>query len=139
MMYQFTMQDVTYQDYPIQYFSSPSTGIEDIDITDLWDSILSQWMRERPEKSFYHSLISLLNLLEIDFSSIRPHFEIKTETSLIKELTTISEEDIAMEMVEHDFVVKMPPKKRYKIRVHVRSGRKGEPRLVEPDDFLVIE
>ncbi len=135
-MYQFTTQDVTYQDYPIEYFSSSSTRITEIDIMDIWDSVLSKWVRERPKRLFYHSLISRL---EIDLSSIRPHFEIKTETSLIKELTTISEEDIAMEMVEHDFVVKMPPKKRYKIRVHVRSGRKGEPRLVEPDDFLVIE
>lgn len=138
-MYQLTMQDVTYRDYPIQYFSSPSTGIEDIDIIDIWDSVLSNWARERPKRPFYHSLISLL---ETDLSSIWPHFEIKSETSSIegvgreKATETISEEDIALEMIKHDFVTKMSPKKKYKIHVLVRSVRRGEPRIVESDEFL---
>ncbi len=141
-MYQLTMQDVTYLEYPIQNFSNPSTGIEEIDIIDLWDRVLSNWIRERPKRLFYHSLISLI---ETDLSSILPHFEIKSETSQVEELTreklveTISEEDIAVEMLEHDFVVRMPPKKRYKIQVVVRSVRKGEPRVIESDEFLVTE
>ena len=136
MMYHLTMQDVTYQDYPIQYFTSPSTGIVEMDIMEIWDSVLSTWIRKLSEKLSYPDLTSLL---ETDSSSIWPHFEIKTETSLIKGLTTISEEDIAMEMIEHDFVVKMPPKKRYKIQVHVRNIRKGKPRPVELDEFLTEE
>jgi len=75
MMHQLTMQDVTYQDYPIQYFSSPSTGIDEIDEY-IWDSVLSNWIRERPKRQFCHSLMPLL---ETDLSSIRPHFEIKNE------------------------------------------------------------
>ncbi len=137
-MYQLTMQDVTYLDYPIQYFSSPSTRIEETDITDIRDTLLSKWLRERPKKPFYHSFI---NLLEIDLSSIRPHFEIKRETSSIEEVgkditRIISEEEIILEMVEQDFVVKMPPKKKYKIHVVVRNVKKGKPRVVEPDEFL---
>ena len=132
-MSQLTTQEVTYRDYPIQYFSSQSIGIKGIDV-DIYESMLSNLLRERPKKLFYP-----LMSLEIDWSSVWPHFEIKTETSLAEELTTISEEDIAMEMVDHDLVVKMLPKKKYKIEVHIRSVRKGDPRLVEPDDFLFIE
>ena len=137
MMYQLTMQEVTYQDYPIQYFSSPSTEIKQIDITDIWDSILSRII-ERPKRPVYHSLLSLL---EIDLSSIWPHFEIKRETSSIEEAgkniaEIISEEELISEMVEQDFVIRMPPKKRYKIHVVVRNVKKGKPRVVEPDEIL---
>ena len=39
-------------------------------------------------------------------------------------------------MVEHDFVVRMSPKRRYKIRVHIRSvKKKGKPRPVELGEF----
>ncbi len=47
----------------------------------------------------------------------------------------IDEEDIVTEMINHDFVIKMPPKKKYKIDVTVRSIKKGEPRLVDPEEF----
>lgn len=44
--------------------------------------------------------------------------------------SNITEEDIVTEMVEHDFVTKIPPKKKYKIQVLVRSIKKGEPRSI---------
>ena len=59
MMYQLTMQEVTYQEYPIQEFSSPSTSIEEIDIRDLQVNMLFYLIRERLKKPFYPSLISL--------------------------------------------------------------------------------
>ena len=37
------------------------------------------------------------------------------------------EEGILMEMIEHDFVVRMPPKKKYTIELEVKNIRKGEP------------
>lgn len=43
----------------------------------------------------------------------------------------ITEEDIVTEMVEHDFVTKVLPKKKYKIQVLVRSIKKGEPRSIK--------
>jgi len=141
MMYDQTIQAIAYQDYPIQYPSSPSTGMEEID-ADIRDSSSSIWIREkRLKKHFYHSLIPLL---KIDWSSVLPNFEIESETSL-EEVTKkiipgyISEEDIAMEMVEHDFIVKMPPKKKYKIQVLVKSIRKGEPRVIESNEFSVMD
>ncbi|MHA1330003.1 MAG: hypothetical protein ACTSR2_02890 [Candidatus Hodarchaeales archaeon] len=126
MMYQLTMQDVTYRDYPIQYFSSPSTGIEDIDIIDILDSMLSNWVRERPKTPFYHSLISLL---KTDLSSIWPHFEIKSETSMFEE---IFEREIPKDMLEFDIIVRMPPMKERSARLRVKSVEKATPRIVEP-------
>jgi len=127
MMYQLTMQEVTYQDYPIQYFSSSSTEIKQIDITDIWDSVLSKWIIERPNRPVYHSLLSLL---EIDLSSIWPQFEVKTETSLFKE---ISEKEIPEDIVEFDIVVRMLPVKERTIWVKVKSVEKATPRIVEPE------
>ena len=61
-MYGQTLQAITYQDYPIQYPSSPSTGMEEIDV-DIWESLLSIWIRKKRLKSlFYHSLIPLLKI-----------------------------------------------------------------------------
>ncbi len=42
-------------------------------------------------------------------------------------------------MVEHDFIVKIPPKKKYKIQVLVKSIKKGEPRVIESNEFSVID
>lgn len=130
------MQDVTYQDYPIQYFTTPSTGIVEMNIWEIWNSVLSTWIRKLSERLSYPDLTSVF---ETDSSSVLSHFEIKTEISLSKELTTISEEDIAMEMIDHDFIVKISPKKRYKIKVHIRNVRKGKPLPVEIDEFLTME
>lgn len=45
--------------------------------------------------------------------------------------TAVSKEDMEIieEMLDCDFIVKMPPKRRYRVLVHVRSITKGEPRL----------
>ncbi len=144
MMYQPTLRDVTYQGYPIQYSSAVSSEIEEIDKNDIWDNLLSTLIREKRfrKPSLYHNLIFLL---ENDWSSVWPRFGIKNETSLIGELSKekiskeISEENIAIEMLEHDFVVKMSPRRRYKVHVLVRSRRKGEPRAVEFDNDLLTE
>jgi len=130
MMYQLiTMRDVTYQDYPIQDFYSPSTGIEEIDITDVWDSILSNLIRNRLKRSFYHSLTSLF---ETDLSSILPYFEIKSEMSLSEE---ILEREIPEDIVEFNIIVQIPPVKEWYGRVRVKSVEKATPRIVEPEGF----
>jgi len=43
----------------------------------------------------------------------------------------ITEEDIIIAMIEHDFVAKILPKKKYKIQVLVKNIKKGEPRSVK--------
>ena len=126
-MYQLTMQEVTYQEYPIQEFSSPSTSIEEIDIRDLQVNMLFCLIRERLKKPFYPSLISLF---ETDLSSIWPRFEIKNETSIFEE---ISERKIAENMLEFDIVVRMPPMKEWSARVRLKSVEKATPRIVEPE------
>lgn len=47
----------------------------------------------------------------------------------------ISDEDIMIAMLENDFIVKMPPRKEYKIRVRVKSIEKASPRIVEPEEI----
>lgn len=39
----------------------------------------------------------------------------------------ISEEEIVMDMVEHDYVVRMPPKRKYTIELEIKNIRRGEP------------
>lgn len=81
--------------------------------------------------------LNLLPLLEIDPSSISPNFEINTETTLIDEFTISSDEELAMEILDEDFIVKMQPKKRYKILANVGSIKKGEPNLYLDYDFYL--
>ncbi len=95
MMHEQTIQVITYPGYPIQYPSSPSTGMEEID-ADIWDSLLSIWIREdRLKKPFYYSLIPLL---KIDWSSVWPDFEIESETSL-EEVTKKLSRDIFLKKI----------------------------------------
>jgi len=140
-MYQQTMQEVTCKDYPIQYSSNISSRFEEIDKNETLDSVLSIWIREKQlRRPFFYR--TLLSLFEVDISSVRPYFEIKRGTSLVEEAVGekpipryISEEDILLEMIEHDFVVRMPPKKRYTIELEVKNIIKGEPRIAEPEEF----
>jgi hypothetical protein len=47
----------------------------------------------------------------------------------------ISDEMIAAGMLEHDFVVQMPPVREYTLRVRIRSIEKATPHIVEPEDI----
>jgi len=47
----------------------------------------------------------------------------------------ILEEDLFLEMVEHDYIVKMPPKRRYTIELDIKNIRRGEPRIFEIEDL----
>ncbi len=55
---------------------------------------------------------------------------------ILKENEICPEEDIVTKIIDNDFVVKMPPKNKYKINVVVRSIQKGKPRVVESEEFL---
>ena len=130
MMYQLiTMQEVTNQDYPIQYLSNPSTSIEEIDIRDFLINILSNLIRQNVKRPSYLSLISIL---ETDLSSIWPRFEIKSETALLEETFV---EKFMEDMLEFDIVVQMPPLREWSARVKVKSVEKAKPHIVEPEGF----
>lgn len=84
------------------------------------------------------SYYNISSLLKIDTSKII--FETKKEISKISLMTDkdkdlFSEKVITIDMVENDFIVKMPPKNRYKVRVRVKEVKRGEPRVVQPDEF----
>ncbi len=84
------------------------------------------------------SYYNISTLLKIDTSKII--FETKKEISKISLMTDkdkdlFSEKVITIDMVENDFIVKMPPKNRYKVRVRVKEVKRGEPRVVQPDEF----
>ena len=84
------------------------------------------------------SYYNISSLLKIDTSKII--FETKKEISKISLMTDkdkdlFSEEVITIDMVEHDFIVKMSPKNRYKIRMRVKEVKRGEPRVVQPGEF----
>jgi len=130
MMYQLiTMQEVTNQDYPIQYLSNPSTSIEEMDIRDFLINILSNLIRQNVKRPSYLSLISIL---ETDLSSIWPRFEIKSETALLEETFV---EKFMEDMLEFDIVVQMPPLREWSARVKVKSVEKAKPHIVEPEGF----
>jgi len=128
MMYQLTSRDVTYQGYPIQYPLTGSWRAEETETSEILDSLFSIWMGQKRLKVpfFYRNLSTLF---EIDISSVYPHFEIKSETSLIGEAI---EEVIPEEMLEFDVVVRMSPIKEYTARVRIKSIEKAIPHIVEP-------
>ena len=58
-----------------------------------------------------------------------------TETYETYVTEALSEENIVNEMLEHDFIVRMPPVKEYTVWVKVKSVEKATPRIVEPERF----
>jgi len=84
------------------------------------------------------SYYNISSLFQIDTSTKKIIFETKKEISKISLMTDkdlFSEKVITIDMVENDFIVKMPPKNRYKVRVRVKEVKRGEPRVVQPDEF----
>lgn len=128
-----TLQDVTSQAYPTQYPFTASSRVEETDISEILDSTYFFQIRQKWLEGllFYPSLFPQL---EIDLSSVQPHFEIKSETSLIRETT---EEAVPEEMLEYDVVVRIPPRKRYTIELRIKTVRRGEPRIVEPEGLQI--
>lgn len=65
--------------------------------------------------------------------------KIEKREKAIDELEPLPEEDILYEMIEYDFVAKIPPKKKYQIQVVVNNIKKGEPKTIMPNDLLAID
>ncbi len=131
MMNQATFQGGLHIDYSIQYPKSGSSTKEP-DINEVLDNLFSIPDRGKLLTRIFHQ--NLLALFEIDFSSVQPYFEIRREPLI--EVEKISEEMIAAEMLIHDFIVRIPPKKKYRVEIEVRSIKRGEPTIVVPEEFL---
>ena len=126
-----TSPNIKTKDYPTPYAFTGSSRKEETDISETlgWPLfVLIGW--ELPRQSFFYR--SLLPSFEIDLSSVRPHFEPMSETYVTE---VLSEEDIINEILEHDFIVRMPPVKEYTMWVKVKSVEKATPRIVEPEGF----
>jgi hypothetical protein len=120
---------VTTKDYPDPSPFISGSRREETNISETLDWLSFVLMKRESLKkpSFYRSL-SLS--FEIDLSSVHPLFKPLSETYVTEVLL---EQDIVNEMLEHDFVVRMPPRRRYTIELEVKSIKKAEPRIVEPE------
>jgi hypothetical protein len=105
-----------------------SSREENVIMNEILDVLLSIWMKRSRSKTsrFYRTSLSLL---EIDSSSIWPHFETKSETSFMER---IDEESVLLD-IEFDIVVKIPPVKERTVKVRVKGMKKATPNIVEPE------
>ena len=67
----------------------------------------------------------------MDPTSVQPYMNLKNETSSMEERF---KETIPEEMLEHDEIVRSPPRKRYALNIRIKEIRKAAPRIVEPDE-----
>jgi len=102
--------------FPSVRLGSSSTDGEDIDWLNLEYFIT---------KSHYSIGYCLTFDVASHLESVFPNVE--KETSKSKEI-------IPDEMLEHDIVVKMPPKRKFSIKARIRRIRKAEPRVVIPEN-----
>lgn len=128
MMYPPASEEVTCHDYPVQYLPSASST-ERMDGSEMLDSLIFSWLRQMPPENIFHHQ-NLSPLLEIDSSSVQPSLDIKSETSSVEETF---KEAIPEDILECDVMVRIPPKKKYTIDLHINDIRKAVPRIVEPD------
>jgi hypothetical protein len=128
MMYPPASGEVTCHDYPVKYPPSASST-ERMDGSEMLDSLIFSWLRQMPPENIFHHQ-NLSPLLEIDPSSVQPSLGLKSETSSIEETY---EEAIPEEILEYDVMVRIPPKKKYTIDLHIKDIRKAVLRIVEPD------
>lgn len=129
MSHEMASRHITIKDYPIPYAFTGSSRREETDMNEVLDRLFFLLMRqELLEESF--SYRGLLPAFEIDLSSVRPYFEPMNRSSLIEEFC---EEILPEETLEYDVIVQMPPRKRYTIELEVKSIKKAEPIIVEPE------
>ena len=124
-MQRLTFQEVTNRCYPIGGFYSPSTSMEE-EMSEVLEYNLTKIFLKKK------SYPSLLPLLRIDWSTVCPNFEIKNETFVSETF----EDTFYEEIVEHDVVVCMPLKKRCTVEINIKTIRKGESKIVEPEEIL---
>jgi len=121
----------TNTDFSIEHLSSVSSNSDiekEINIT--YYDILNNWGKQFLSKEFFFQDSSVF--LNVDLSSVWPRFEIITETYQ-KEAV---KEEIPEEMLEYDIVFHIPPQRSYKIKMNVKSIKKGELKFVEPEGIL---
>jgi hypothetical protein len=128
MEYQIAWQDVTYIS-SLNSFMPTGSSVE-IDTVEELNILFASLMNQRFKRLILYR--SLIPLFEIDLSSVRPRFDMKSETfeTGVKE---ISEDMIVAEMLKYDIVIHLPPVREYPIKIKVERVEKATPRVVEPE------
>jgi len=128
MQYQIAWQDVTYIS-SLKSFMHTGSSVE-IDTVEELDILFASLMNQRFKRLILYR--SLLPLFEIDLSSVRPRFDMKSETfeTGVKE---IFEDIIVTEMLKYDIVIRLPPVREYPIKIKVEKVEKATPCVVEPE------
>ncbi len=121
------LRDVTYKDFFEEYQSSESTNNEikkeEYYIFDKFSTICIGY---RGLNGIYH--LNFSSLIDVDLSSVFPHLEINNETYQKEPV----KEEIIEDISEYNLVFRIPPQKIYKIRMNVKSIKKGVIRIIEP-------
>jgi len=129
VLYKTASRPIATKDYTIQYAFTGSSRGEETDISEVSNRLFFETMSQGLLKKLF-SYRSFLPAFEIDLSSVRPCFEPMTRSSLIEESY---EEVLPWETLEYNVIVQMAPRKRYTIELEVKSIKKAEPIIVEPE------
>ncbi|MBA7659876.1 hypothetical protein ES703_67870 [subsurface metagenome] len=135
MTYAITHQDVTNQDYRL--FESISSGSKIIktDLQQVWAWIISSnqmrdWIYPYQEgKRIYFSVNQFDSLTA---NVVYAGFKADVNSSIEEEVT---EENIIMEMLKHDFDIILPPVEEYVMQVKIKNVEKAKPYNIEPEEI----
>lgn len=125
-----TFQDVTWQDYPVHHMHARDSG-DWTETTYELDTISSAWIGQKRLKRLF-PYRTLSPFLDLDSSSVLPHFDVKRETSFIE--SKASDETILLEMMQNEIIFRMPPVSTFAVRVKVGKVGKAEPHVLKPEE-----
>jgi len=120
-----SVADLTFASYPEAY-PVGSSSIEDSERDEIL-ATLSTMLNRRNRLGELLLWVNMSPVLEIDLSSVYPCFEKANEPSSISVL--VGREPLWEEM-EQDLFVRMPPRRRYPLRIYVTGIRRAEPHVV---------
>jgi hypothetical protein len=106
---------------------APESTLGNDEFMSLLTAILPFWINYAPFRIKQYGLKDSVN---IDSSSVIPTFEPKT-TSSFDFSYDISEEEMIAQMVEDDYIVRMPPKEKFKLHVKSIIVKKALPPIID--------
>lgn len=124
-----TSANVANYDYQISYLFLGNSSREETDIAEVVEWFFSDLASKLPQKHLFFGGLTQ-QLFDIDLSSVQPVFEPAANTSLAE---AIYEVIIPEEILEHDVIVRMSPKRKYTLEVEVKNIKKAALKVVEPE------
>lgn len=138
-------QETTFQENPNEYPLASVSNPVYIEFEQIFTDSLCDFFRDvdvhrKKLKSYikprYKKILgaeSLHAYFYIDYSSILPQFEGRTET-IFDESRNLSEEKIISAFFLNDFIVNMPPRKKFSLKAKVVSVKKARPPKVRIEE-----